>query len=483
MNGWDEPCGGFWWTNCDDQKFKDTITFVEMLHLSSKLAFVFPSESRYLEDAKKIWDWIFSFDNGRGLMSEENLMSTGAVPEKCCNATHNNSYTRCHNSKISGTSYNQGMLMSSAALLYRVTGDEKYLNTGLNALRAILYNYTSKDGILIDEQRSYQTYTYQCWAGTDPGGDWYSFNGIFMLHLSYFTELLAETNSLSYFDLMNIRTLVRLTSDSAWKVSAVWPPFNQSNDVCNTNGLSAKSTIPKFHWYWETKNTKQKIPPDPRYFFHKTQLRCFTVNGNDTQIWEGMANSELNCTWLCGNNTNCSKYLYQVSQSAVPGTDCWIWSYNRSNHMCNLPDANFNVGIKRPIGNGTCTGKCNSKVPQKLDDKGGVCYCDADCIKHLDCCLDYANYCQPPDPITCQGLCNVHEPRAVPGGGYCWCFAGCNPWFTDNNSDGSCCPDYGEVCTKVKIPACIDARSQGAALNLFLAQLRIDSIPNPKMNN
>ncbi len=472
--GWDNTCGGFWWTNCDPQMFKDTITIVEMLHLSSKLSYMFQSQSRYLVDAQKIWDWIFSFDNGYGLMSESYLMSTGAIPEKCCNATNNNSYTRCHNSRIPGTSYNQGLLMSSAAYLYKRTGDEKYLNVGLRALRAILQNYTTKEGVLVDEPRSYKTYNYQCWVGTDPGGDWYSFNGVFMLHLSYFTELLAETDSLSYYDLTNIKTLVQTTSDSAWRVAAVWPPFTQP-DVCNTNGLSRKSTVPKFQWFWGHNNTAQLIPPDPRYFFHKTQLRCFTQNGNDTQIWQGMSNSELNCTWLCGNNTNCSKYLYQTDQSSVPGTDCWIWSYNRTNHMCNLGDTDFNVGIKRPIGNATCAGRCNSKEPQTIDE--GVCYCDPDCTKHLDCCLDYADHCTPPEPITCKGLCNAKESRAVPGGGYCWCMPGCNPWYTDNNSDGSCCPDYNEVCTLISMPNCTDARTQGSALNLFLAHLKTESIP------
>ena len=271
------------------------------MHLSSKLSYMFPSEPRYLVDAQKIWDWFFSFDNGYGLMSEKNLVSTGAVPEKCCNATNKDSYTRCHNSKISGTSYNQGLLMSSAAYLYRGTGDKKYLQTGLRALEAILRNYTTNEGVLLDEQRSYQTYSYRCWAGTDPGGDWYSFNGIFMLHLGYFTELLAETDSLGFYDLQNIKTLIKLSSDSAWQKSSVWPPFKQGEDVCNTNGVSANSKLPKFNWYWGEKNTKQVIPPDPRYFFHKTQLRCITQHGSDTQIWEGMANSELNCTWLCGN--------------------------------------------------------------------------------------------------------------------------------------------------------------------------------------
>lgn len=50
---------------------------VEMLHFSSKLAYMFPEQSQYLLDAQKIWNWIFSFDDGYGLMSDKYLSSTG----------------------------------------------------------------------------------------------------------------------------------------------------------------------------------------------------------------------------------------------------------------------------------------------------------------------------------------------------------------------------------------------------------------------
>ena len=67
----------------------------------------------------------------------------------------------------------------------------------------------------------------------------------------------------------------------------------------------------------------------------------------------------------------------------------------------------------------------------------------------------------------CEGLCNVTEPRAIKGGGYCWCMAGCLEWFTDNNSYGSCCPDYSIQCLNITIPTCLDVKTQGNALNLF----------------
>ena len=476
-NGWDNnsDCGGYWWSTYGNQNFKDSITFLEYLHLGSKLAFMFPNEPYYLQSAEKIWNWFFSFDDGLGLMSDNNLVSTGAIPAKCCNSSTEDLFLKCYNSKVPGTSYNQGLLMSSSAYLYRRTGDKKYLNTGLKALEAMLTNYTTKEGILLDEPRSYQTYNSECLGSTgDPGGDWYSFQGVFMLHLSYFTELLAENGTLPAETLHRIQKLIEATSDSAWLKSAVWPPFTKE-DACNTNGLSPNSTFPKFHWWWEQEVTQQITPPDPQIFFHKTHLRCF---GNNTQLWEGKVADENTCMSKCMNNSNCSKYLFETDQSSESGINCWLWPYNRTNHVCNGKDTDFNVGIKRPVGNATCVSHCGSNQPQKTAH--GVCYCDKDCTKYLDCCLDYANTCVPDEYPSCEGLCDSTQCRAIPKGGYCWCFDGCNPWFTDNNSDGSCCLDYPKQCQSVTMPTCLDARSQGSALNLFLAHFKISRIVNSK---
>ena len=444
-----------------------------MIHLGSKLAFMFPNEARYLQSVEKIWDWFFSFDNGRGLLSDNSLVSTGAIPADCCNSSTIDPFRKCHNSKIPGTSYNQGLLMSSSAYLYRRTRDKKYLDTGLKILEAVFMNYTTKEGILIDEPRTYQTYNivYRCLGtSSDPGGDWYSFQGILMIHLSYFTELLAEDGSLSSETLERIKKLTNTTSDSAWTNSSVWPPFRLNlNDACNTNGFSLTSKYPKFHWWWGENVLQQIMPPDPQLFFHKTTLRCF---GNETQLWEGTVTDENSCKAMCMENSNCSKYLYH--QNAPKQLNCWIWPYNRTNHVCNGTDVDYNVGFKRPVGNATCIGRCGSTAPQPVVH--GVCYCDEDCPKHRDCCLDYAKTCQPKEPISCKGICNTVQTRPLIGGGYCWCSSGCNPWFTDNNSDGSCCLDYPEQCQSVAMPSCLDARSQGSALNLFLAHYRISKL-------
>ena len=442
---------------------------LEVLHLASKLAYMFPDEPVYLERAERIWNWLYSFDNGHGLLSDSYLISTGAVPEKCCNNTVDDEYTKCHNTKIPGTSYNQGVLISSSAYLYLRTGDTSYLNVGLRALDAIFANYTTKEGILIDEPRGYQTYVGACYSEGDPGGDWYSFNGVFMLHLGYFTELLYENGSLPNATLNKIRTLVERSSDTAWNRSAVWPvSFGKIGDACDLGGpkLNLNITYPKFHWWWGQRVTQQRTPPDPHYFFHKNHLRCHSVGQNDTQIWEGHSGSEPQCTLKCQEDPFCSKYLY----GSVDNLDCWLWSYNRSDHSCHQYDTDFSVGIKRPVGVATCAGRCGSKDPQKLE-LGGVCYCDSNCATHMDCCIDYADHCLPDKISTCKGMCKKVQALPVPGGGYCWCFD------TDILGD-TWCPDFPQQCLKVLEPVCLDARSQGSALNLFLAHLKLTQIFN-----
>ena len=271
--------------------------------------------------------------------------------------------------------------------------------------------------------------------------------------------------------LSSINILTQKTSDAAWSKSAVKPPFDTTN-ACQVGSGANKNnaSFPKFHWWWGNNTAYQIIPPDPHLFFRMSQLRCVAV-GNSTQIWDGNVKTEDDCKEKCAKNSNCSKYLWELYVENVNSSNCWIWAYNRTDHVCNHTDYDWAVGAKRPKGLASCANKCGSHEPQKLEH--GVCYCDSNCSEHIDCCLDYADHCRPAQPISCKGHCNGLSPLPIQGGGYCWCRTGCNPWYTDNNSDGSCCPDYVAECSKIAIPQCLDARSQGSALNLFLSHVNL----------
>lgn len=165
------------------------------------------------------------------------------------------------------------------------------------------------------------------------------------------------------------------------------------------------------------------------------------LHGEDnTQLWERRMYQEELCMQNCTADPECSKYLYQNQQSADAKIDCWIWPYNRTNHVCDEVDLGYVLGVVRPVGNATCAGYCNLSKPLKLDR--GVCYCDLNCTAYLDCCPDYANHCTPRGVYSCKEQCWRAVHNAVHGEGYCWCLDGFSLVETDNNSYGSCCNEY-----------------------------------------
>ena len=230
----------------------------------------------------------------------------------------------------------------------------------------------------------------------------------------------------------DIYDLVQKTSDSSWTMPTSWAPFDSSSNGYSPSldPANKEVTYPKFHWWWWGNVKQQQIPPDPRYYFHKFNVHCVS-KGKDTQIWAGKIGTELKCTQKCNTFENCSKDLYSLYSVSAPDFDCWLWSYNHSDHTCNQIAQDWNIGIRRPIGNASCVGKCGSKEPQSLDQ--GVCFCDEECPKHLDCCIDYAQTCHPDVQISCKGNCDEAIAQPIPGGGYCWCDLSCNPLFSYNH--------------------------------------------------
>ena len=139
MYGWDHrpaadgsgACGGFFWSLHPEQGgYKDSITIVELMQLAARLAAAPdspPAERKvYLERAETIWRWIFAFGGGEGMLTG-GVMSTGAQPAWCCSANSaavgsgGGKGGICVSSGVAGMSYNHGILMSTAALLYNLT--------------------------------------------------------------------------------------------------------------------------------------------------------------------------------------------------------------------------------------------------------------------------------------------------------------------------------------------------------------------------
>jgi hypothetical protein len=103
-------CGGFWWSLHEDERFKDSISIVELLHLAARLATTATSADERgarLAQAEEIWSWLGAFSGGRGLLAANGLMSTGVTPEWCCSAhgaaADRANGTACVNSQVALT--------------------------------------------------------------------------------------------------------------------------------------------------------------------------------------------------------------------------------------------------------------------------------------------------------------------------------------------------------------------------------------------
>lgn len=88
----------------------------------------FTQDGKYLEDAKRIYEWLSSV-----LYNPE----TGAVTDNICNGKKDGG----------ALSYNQGTFMGAAHLLYTATGDIKYITEAIRSARYLMDNMTT-DGVM-----------------------------------------------------------------------------------------------------------------------------------------------------------------------------------------------------------------------------------------------------------------------------------------------------------------------------------------------
>ena len=403
--GWDKrataaggECGGFWWNTNDDKRFKDSISMVEVLHLASRLAVapaLAPAErQRFLRSAEDTWAWLFAFDGGRGLLAPNGIMSTGAQPEWCCAADsaavgdRDDGSARCSNSRVPGMSYNHGLLMSSAALLYNATGTASYLARAQQLLAAAAANLTNADGAVRDVQRGSRMNapglgSCSGQSGHDPGTDFFSFKGIFVAHLAYFAEALGPrlTGTMR----AQLLSMVSNSSEHAWSRSATRPPFDAS-DHCNVSvpaaaaaaaaasvlnepspevvggGGGASDGPPKFRWWWSESSSALETPPDPRLWFVKADLRCQYTSA----LYRGQTDSAATCSAHCAATLGCVKWSFN-NDWAHSGDEpnCWLFAPDNSSDRGTGPACGialgFTSGVKRPANvetGASCATRC-----------------------------------------------------------------------------------------------------------------------------
>ena len=496
--GWDKrpgvggygQCGGFWWNLLPKFKFKTSISIVEMLHSAVKIASTFPEGSanrtRFTQSAVSIWNWLFEFDEGRGLIADNGIMSTGAVPIMCCNATSaaafGNSTTngsKCANSGAPGMSYSHGLLMSSAVLLHNVTGDKDYLITGLRLLDAAVENLTNSEGAVKDAQRgSRQLYSSSCECGSDPGSDFFSFKGIFAAHLAYFTDTLNRSGILSLDAYNKSLSLIKRSSDNAWTRSASWPPFTKSGDICggylSKKHTSSKANYPKFHWWWSNSTGTIETPPDASWWFAMSSIFCSYKESNATNTsspirWSGQVDSADVCQARCVADSQCIKYMFRVYSDTpdycpcktCQGKVCWQpqcdYCGTLADNSC--PTKNSTGCYTTTAAACTCTKPKPTKKPHTNancwlygPDTGGNRTHGNACTQRNS---DYTFAAKRPplptplDPATtCRGRCEndsaiydeILRAQGVNVSSWpCRCDAACTRHF-------DCCQDYVEHC-------------------------------------
>ena len=119
--------------------------------------------------------------------------------------------------------------------LYAATGSPTYLAKADAFLAAAFANLTESDGSVLDQRRGSEQSSDACASGSDPGSDFFSIKGIYVANLAYFGQTLQTAGKLTVATHWKLLSMVRQSSDNAWARSAVRPPFQDGDDVCNAS--------------------------------------------------------------------------------------------------------------------------------------------------------------------------------------------------------------------------------------------------------
>eukprot|EP00299_Pterocystis_sp_00344_P016386 c8222_g1_i2.p1 GENE.c8222_g1_i2~~c8222_g1_i2.p1 ORF type:complete len:579 (+),score=91.41 c8222_g1_i2:35-1771(+) len=388
--GYDKTCGGIYWNMCSEEK--NSITVLQLLEAAGHFASIYRKQKNtekmnyYLTRAEWLWDWFMGFDSGRGLLDGNNLISSGAVPldstdKMCCNATSASlTEKKCINERGLGFSYNQGMFLAACSYMYQATDDIEFVKLGENVLLAVAENMTI-NGVLVEQTTPSKTWAGTCSYNQDPGGDWYSFKGVFMTRLGDF--LIGTKNVISDAALSAAKLLVSRTSDSAWTHASSFPPFAK-NDVCNSQmGVVVNATAPKFLWEWHIDSKPSSTLSYYRSMSTGCELDLLTSR------WVSNVENETMCQMKCSQLSSCDKYYYCPSNSCEH-MNCWLAAesnFTTANTTCKQISQHLVVGTKKlktsPI---SCVGRCG-------EDTGALCRCDVGCGDRDDCCLDFISVC------------------------------------------------------------------------------------------
>ena len=214
-----------------------TVSTLQYAFLSIRL-YTSTREGAYLEAAKKSYDWTF----------KAKLIDGGKVYD----GTYN---PKCWQIEKKEHSYNSGLFLGAAAMLYKTTGEEKYLRDAKAVLSRAQSIFT-KDGIIIDE----------CEPNNSCKVNQAAFKGIFVRALGYLYSATNDASMRSAIKSMISKSVQSMsaTCNDKWACNVIWTPgapvysdvhtqntaLELLNVLCivadfSTSPISTQVTVPK----------------------------------------------------------------------------------------------------------------------------------------------------------------------------------------------------------------------------------------------
>ncbi|KAF9268674.1 Six-hairpin glycosidase [Marasmius fiardii PR-910] len=167
---WDNVCGGgVWWSTA--HTYKNAITN-ELFLLLSAQGFRRGFGQKYLDNAKKTWDWL----RNSGMRNGDNLWNDGLTQDGTCRNNGQTTWT-----------YNQGVIASGLAELAVVTGDRSLLTEAEKTLDATIAHLTNNN-ILRESCDNAQS------GGAVCNQDQQLFKGLWTKHLQFYLDAANEAS-------------------------------------------------------------------------------------------------------------------------------------------------------------------------------------------------------------------------------------------------------------------------------------------------
>jgi predicted alpha-1,6-mannanase (GH76 family) len=210
--GWDNVCGGGVWWNFD-RNYKNAIPNELFLSLATRLFQRTPAEQSYLMWALREWNWF----QQSGMINASHLINDGL--------------NNCQNNGGPTWTYNQGVILSGLADLYRITGEDSYLNQATAIADAVLNLLVTSEGILIESCEAAEP------TGCDSNGA--QFKGIFMHNLHHLYQTCPK-ESYRAFITRNVDSLWTRARNTNYQIGVHWSgPFDSADASRQSSALHA----------------------------------------------------------------------------------------------------------------------------------------------------------------------------------------------------------------------------------------------------